>query len=174
MKKYPYPDEKLKKIDDVRKYINKLVNNIKGYLQIDGWVGWTLFPKDTGFIAENSEMNINITYPYKKYKLSIEQEHIDNCLKEKSDSPYWNNLERDIFHELTHILIDPLESIARKRFTNSDEIRDANEHLTDHFSIAFYNLVEDFRKERDRADCAEKKLKKQNKLDKNLNKKKKK
>ena len=160
MKKYPYPDKKLETKEEVKDYIQELVGNALGYLQIDGWIGWTLLPGDDGFITDNSEMNISTVYPYKKYKLSVEQGHLDNCLKEKPDSPFWKNLERDVFHELTHILTDPLTRIGEKRYTNADEIRDANEHLTDHFSIAFHELVGDFREERDRADCAEKKLKK--------------
>lgn len=149
MKKYPYPSpqKKLKTVDDVSQYITDLTWNALNWLKMDGYVFFVHTPKMEGFHeTKESGMNINVTWPYKKFNISIQQNSIDSCLKSNPGDPFWDNMEDSVFHEVFHVVLWRIDAIADKRYTTPIEMSDANEYTVDHLTHCFMPLIRDLRK----------------------------
>lgn len=147
MKKYPIPDKALKSEADMRKYIEELVFNAMGWLKIDGYAFTVHFPHTEDFReVKGSGMCICVEYPYKKFKLSVQQDSMEKMKKEPlSNRGFWENLESSIFHECIHILTARFYEMAERRYTSPDDVKDADEELVDAFTHIIYPIVRDAR-----------------------------
>lgn len=143
----PYPDRAILDKQDMNEYITKLVFNAMAWLKVDGYVFYVLFPGDPGF-RENQDAGASITveFPYKKFRISIQQDSMEKMRTEPlSNKAFWRNIESSIFHEVIHILVWRISELAARRFTTQEDIREADEELTDHFTHLIHSLVVDHR-----------------------------
>lgn len=146
MKKYPYPDEKLVSKEEIRTHIENIVRNCMRHLNIDGYDWHIILPQENNWYEDSSAgASVSLTYPYKKFRISIQETEVVKMREQVLTSPFWVNLEQSMIHELMHVIIWRFSTLANKRHITSTDIADEEETLVDHLSIAFCSLLHDWR-----------------------------
>lgn len=150
MKNKPIPDKPLKTKDDLRAYYEELIFNALNWLRIDGYVFYVVFKGDDDWVdSAGAGASINVEFPYKKFKVSIQEDSVEKNLSQPlKNKGYWENVESGIFHECIHILVWRLAELAARRYTTPTDVTDAEEELTDHITHMFYPYVRDSRKKK--------------------------
>lgn len=150
MKRFPIPDRPIKTKKEGRLYVEELVFNSMQWLNIFGYVFTVHFPGDDDFReASGSGACIVVEYPYKEFKISI-QEHSWKLFQSESpkNTGFWNNVESSILHECVHILVWPLAEMANRRYTTQEDIRDCEERLTSHLENLIHPFMRSSRKKK--------------------------
>ncbi len=147
---YPQPKKRLKNKEEVREWVREVFKNACNYLQIDGYGLSFLLPGESGYGEESKDaaLSINIDFPYRYIKLSIHPSSIESSLNAEIKSAWWQNFERSLIHEAIHVLLWHLVHVAQKRYTNMQEIEEAEESAVDHLSFAIHMLISDLREAR--------------------------
>jgi hypothetical protein len=148
MKNFPYPDKALKTNDQLRGYFEEVIFNTLSWLKLDGYNFYILFPEDDEFFQTDTDAGaaIRLEYPYKKFKVSIQQDTVDKCKSEKLDAPFWLNCEASIFHEIIHIITWRGTELAKQRYVTPTDIDNQDEYTVDHLANVIYPLVKENRK----------------------------
>ena len=100
--------------------IQNVIDNYKSILFLDKYIINISREKcsDPDSLAETK-----CNYPYLNVTLFYNEEKLNKLSKK--------DFELVFIHELCHILTDELYTLANNRHVTSDNLRDANEHLTD-------------------------------------------
>ncbi len=146
MKVRPFPDKKLKNVQEVENHISELFFGALSWLEIAGYIFWVWTPGQPEFKEhKGAGLSILVDHPYKKFNVSVQQDSVDKMLQAGLDSPVWAALERSVFHECFHILTWHMTDIAQKRYTTPGELDDADESLVDHLANTVYPMVKEIR-----------------------------
>ena len=146
MKKIPYPDKPILKPIDARKHIEQLVFNTMAWLKIDGYTFVVYLPNEEGHTPyPNASASINVEYPYKKFRVSLQEDSLKKMYGGKLTDPLWENLEECIFHEILHVVMWKIVNIAQMRYTSEREITDIDEETVDQLTHIIYPLVKESR-----------------------------
>lgn len=150
MTRYPKPKKQIRTEKEAREYIGDIVANLQEWLLLHSYECYILFPKDRGFkkVGESKGAAIVVDYPYKNFKISIQQSTIDTIFSEKPSSGVWRNLEHLLLHELIHVVLWEHDTLARSRYVSADEIDNAHEACTDHLANSMYAMIEKTREKK--------------------------
>ncbi len=147
MKKFPVPNKKLVTDEDVADHITELIFNSLNWLSLDGYAFYVVTPGQPSHSEyKEAGMSIDVEFPYKKFKVSIQEDTVKKCKTEPlSNRGFWENIENGALHECLHVLVWRLAELANRRFTTQQDIRDADEELTDHLTHVIHKLMRDAR-----------------------------
>lgn len=135
MKNYPYPDKPLKTDKEIKDYYETLIFNCLNWLKLDGYLFYIKLPGDDKFVDHpDAGASICLEYPYKKFSISIQQGTFDKTKKEKIRSPFWENVESSMFHEIIHIITWRGVELAKKHYVTPTDIDDNDEFTVDHLT----------------------------------------
>lgn len=78
---------------------------------------------------------VTLRYPYLDPIIYYSDETINDWVKDKKTA------ERNVIHELCHLVTTPLYCKATNRFVSKNELDDERELLTDYFTNIIYDLI---------------------------------
>lgn len=143
---YPYPRKKITDHREAEVHIRDLINNTMAWLKIDGYTFTVLFPEDEDHTAiAGAGLAVSVEHPYMKFNVSVQKVTCEQMLEHSIKAPLWVNLERSVFHEMCHVLLWNLASLARTRYTSPREIEDAEESTTDLLANILYAMLGEIR-----------------------------
>lgn len=107
---------------DFLKYLEEKVEYYKEKLGINNDIDFKELEE-----SSSDYLSISFRYPYNDYRIFYSNNFFNDWLKGDFN-------DKEILHELCHILTDPLYSKAISRYVSKDEISDERERLTDTIS----------------------------------------
>lgn len=108
---------------DYENWVKEMFEKYKSIIFLERYqVYFKYINKESQYLASRCH------YPYLNFTLEYGDRAIKRWEEDKLEA------ERDIIHEFSHLLTDPLYYVATKRYATSDEIESARERLTDHIS----------------------------------------
>jgi len=144
---FPFPNKVLKNNSDIEEHLSWIYYNALQWLNLAGYITYFVFPGDKEHTNhEGAGLSIRVEYPYKKIKISVQQDSIDKMLATTDlKHALWGNIERSMFHEVIHIITWRLGELSRERYVTPTDIQNEDEFVVDHLTNCLYNLVKDYR-----------------------------